>query len=95
MSDFTDDDVERAVAALWDKAAAQGHVHDESDSIRAVAEIVLAAVLPEHDKRVRAEVWHEGFRVGWDHCQDGNYGTDWWDDDTTSPYARADAEEGK
>ncbi|MDM8084729.1 hypothetical protein QUV83_08140 [Cellulomonas cellasea] len=35
---------------------------------------------------VRAEAWDEGFEVGWEHCQDGNFGTDAKDDDTPNPY---------
>lgn len=34
-----------------------------------------------------AEAWAEGHRTGWEHCQDGNYGNDYWDDPTPNPYA--------
>lgn len=36
-----------------------------------------------------AEAWAEGHRTGWEHCQDGNYGNDHWDDPTPNPYAAA------
>jgi len=36
-----------------------------------------------------AEAWAEGHRTGWEHCQDGNYGNDHWDDPTPNPYAVA------
>src|SRR5690606_1965074 len=39
-----------------------------------------------------AEAWAEGHRTGWEHCQDGNYGDDYWDDPTPNPYAAARAE---
>lgn len=32
-----------------------------------------------------ANAWCEGHRTGWTHHQDGDYGTDWWDDDTHVP----------
>ena len=38
------------------------------------------------EREARAEAWDEGHRVGWEHCQDGNYGVDYWDDDTPTPY---------
>lgn len=41
-----------------------------------------------------AEVWDVGFEVGWEHCQDGNYGTDAKDDDTPNPYRTTEAEGG-
>lgn len=39
------------------------------------------------------QAWSEGHRTGWEHCQDGNYGTDAHDDDTPNPYARPSARE--
>lgn len=36
-----------------------------------------------------AVAWAEGHRTGWEHCQDGNYGTDAHDDDTPNPYDSA------
>lgn len=42
--------------------------------------------LDAHDREVAAKAWDEGHKAGWEHCQDGNYGTDWWDDDTPNPY---------
>jgi len=55
MSDFTDEDVERArrVCAKYAPSA-------ESDT-RLMAEDILAAVLPEYAKRVRAEWDNEIF----------------------------------
>lgn len=51
--------------------------HDRQVAERAGAEAVNRA-------------WTEGHKAGWEHCQDGNYGNDYWDDDTPNPY-RADA----
>ena len=46
---------------------------DESDAI--------------HDALVDAyrRGWADGHQTGWEHHQDGNYGNDWWDDDTPTP----------
>ena|SRR5699024_127636 len=69
-----------------------------------VAEVTEAAVraqvageirrqwLDAHDREVAAKAWDEGHKAGWEHCQDGNYGTDYWDDDTPNPY-RAEADQ--
>lgn len=57
------EDVRLATEALWAKAAAQGHVYDESESINIVANIVLDAVLPAHDRALAlalAEAWDDG-----------------------------------
>src|SRR5690606_29421939 len=51
------------------------------DDIVRTAQVALAAG--------RAEAWAEGHRTGWEHCQDGNYGNDHWDDPTPNPYAAA------
>lgn len=52
--------------------------------------VITSPWLAAHDAQVAAHAWTEGHRVGWEHGQDGNYGTDYWDDDTPNPY-RADA----
>lgn len=56
----------------WDRADSLGGLFD-----RWLAETVRAA---------KASGFDEGHRIGWEHCQDGNYGTDYWDDDTPNPY---------
>lgn len=48
---------------------------------RSEAEAILGMADPE--------AWAEGHRTGWEHCQDGNYGNDYWDDPTPNPYAAA------
>ncbi len=54
---------------------------------------ILAALSarPVEAGEVAARAWDEGHRVGWEHCQDGNYGNDYWDDDTPNPYATQSA----
>ncbi|MCR6649733.1 MAG: hypothetical protein NVV70_16940 [Cellulomonas sp.] len=42
--------------------------------------------LAQHDREVKAAAWDEGHRIGWEHRQDGGYGTDYWDDPTPNPY---------
>jgi len=49
MSDFTDDDVQRGAEAIAD------YVGEERFGYEPHARVVLAAVLPEYAKRVRAE----------------------------------------
>lgn len=44
---------------------------------------------PTTAQQALAEAWAEGHRTGWEHCQDGNYGNDHWDDPTPNPYAAA------
>ena len=44
---------------------------------------------PSVTDQALAEAWAEGHRTGWEHCQDGNYGNDYWDDPTPNPYAAA------
>ena len=46
-----------------------------------------AADRPSVTAQALAEAWAEGHRTGWEHCQDGNYGNDHWDDPTPNPYA--------
>jgi hypothetical protein len=39
------------------------------------------------EQRVSAQrAWNEGHKAGWEHHQDGNYGNDYWDDETPNPY---------
>lgn len=49
----------------------------------------VESVAEQHIREARAAGWDEGHRVGWQHCQDGDYGNDHWDDDTPNPYRRA------
>ena len=54
MSDFTDEDVQRAESAL-----AEYRPHMDALVRARIVGTILAAVLPEHDKRVRAEAYQE------------------------------------
>lgn len=58
------------------------------ENIVRAAQVALAAARPSTDQAL-AEAWAEGHRTGWEHCQDGNYGNDHWDDPTPNPYAAA------
>lgn len=62
------------------------------ENIVRAAQVALAADRPSTDQAL-AEAWAEGHRTGWEHCQDGNYGNDHWDDPTPNPYAAADRAE--
>jgi hypothetical protein len=33
-----------------------------------------------------ADAWDAGHAIGWEHCREGNFGNDYWDDDTVNPY---------
>src|SRR5690606_27025988 len=44
---------------------------------------------PWATQQALAEAWAEGHRTGWENCQDGNYGDDYWDDPTPNPHAAA------
>lgn len=59
MTDFTDEDVERGSEAV---AKAYAGATPDWPNDAGLASMVLAAVLPEHDKRVRAEAYAEGHR---------------------------------
>jgi sulfite reductase beta subunit-like hemoprotein len=84
--------VRAEVGPVWDREAAilaagtaMGLAPDEIDGVVADGvDAVLATARTTQD--VKAEGWDEGHRVGWEHCQDGNYGSDYWDDDTPNPY---------
>lgn len=52
---YNEEDVRRAVDALWKKAAPNGHVYDESESVGIVAKVVLDAVAEEIYERGRSE----------------------------------------
>lgn len=77
-----------SLATLDDPA----HIHARSQttltSIIAHAQFALReADRPVVRPTVTAEqAWDEGHRIGWEHHQDGNYGTDYWDDDAPNPY---------
>lgn len=58
------------VIARQDRARRQDELDRQTEAIRSA----------------KAEGWDAGHRIGWEHCQDGNYGTDYWDDDTPNPY---------
>src|SRR5690606_29166300 len=70
----------RANPDAWAEVAEVEDWADWDDIVR-TAQVALAAG--------RAEAWAEGHRTGWEHCQDGNYGNDHWDDPTPNPYAAA------
>jgi hypothetical protein len=86
MSDFTDEDVQRASDTL--NAVTNGGMYDPMG----VAQVVLAAVLPEYDKRVRAQALREAAddldMAVWKCWEDHNKAV-------RLVRARADAEEGK
>lgn len=58
------------------------------------ADAILAALPPAQPAVSAAQAWDEGHRIGWEHCQDGNYGTDHWDDETVNPYQAPVREDG-
>ena len=57
-------------------------VHNEPAFPRGECDCGAVRALPH-----LATAWEEGRIVGWDHCRDGYYGNDWWDDSTPNPYA--------
>jgi DNA-binding FadR family transcriptional regulator len=63
VTDFTNEDVERGAEA-WDALMGNRYGIEAVDELRGEVECILAAVLPEHDKRVRAEALREA--------------ADWW-----------------
>ena len=83
--------VERAVEVIGRTPGAQWYSAQQAARALAAAGLL---VTPEHDAQVAAGAWDEGHRVGWEHCQDGNYGTDAWDDDAPNPYNRIERQEG-
>jgi len=91
------DDLDPA-AVLWesiDDRGIRGRLYREDcDYLAGVLAAAGLLVTPEHDAQVAAGAWDEGHRVGWEHCQDGNYGTDAWDDDAPNPYNRIERQEG-
>ncbi len=78
---------DNVIRAVLD-ALGKSYDHDPVIAAREAAAVRdrFDAWLPEHDAEVAARAYDEGHRVGWEHCQDGNYGTDAWDDDTPNPY---------
>jgi len=105
VSDVTDEDVDRGRDA-WNSGFLAGATSQPPS--RWIVETVLAAVLPEHDKRVRAEVLREAAEM-LDKARKasptptlGSGATEYWRGYRTAAAegaaafrARADAEEGK
>jgi hypothetical protein len=59
MTDFTDEDVRQVAKMLWEMGVSSSHVVCEARALD-----ILAAVLPEYAKRVRAEELREAADEG-------------------------------